>query len=438
VRVVNSEIASDGVGLQVTDVGQTNAGVSVEHVSIAALYPVSVGGSIVGEGSQLAVRNSLLIGTGQGPALRLQNTNPSPFPYVGAGNALYSPGPLLVQRGLSGFVDLADWKAASGQDATSVVVAVTFEDAAAGDLRFAGPSVGDVRLGGVPWPAVPEDRLGVARSATFPTMGAYESTPSLTPTIRLFVSAYLQGTFLPSTGGLPTMRTDLSAAGRLPLAHPYGGAPWFHTGTESVEPGFFEANPAFVDWVLVGLRATPDGPDLVRRALLLHEDSGIRFGATGTVLSFPVRSGTYTVVVYHRNHLPIASTPRSLTNVLHPIDSSVRLSVPEFVLGGLSAGVQAQQGILALAAGDGDGNGSVLANDRQAVWLPTVGQTGYLSGDFNLDGSVLADDRQTLWAPNVGRQSAVPGASLAPTESAPTKTAPAPAPHRDASTSADQ
>jgi hypothetical protein len=71
---------------------------------------------------------------------------------------------------------------------------------------------------------------------------------------------------------------------------------------------------------------------------------------------------------------------------------------------------QLAAGVFALYAGDGDGDGAVLSTDRQAVWLPQVGQTGYLAGDFSLDGSVLADDRQGLWTPNVGVQSAVPGA----------------------------
>ncbi|MEL6614948.1 MAG: hypothetical protein AAFQ43_04385, partial [Bacteroidota bacterium] len=68
-------------------------------------------------------------------------------------------------------------------------------------------------------------------------------------------------------------------------------------------------------------------------------------------------------------------------------------------------------GVVGLWAGDGDGDGSILAPDQQSVWLPSVGQTGYLPGDFNLDGSVLANDQQVLWLPNVGVQSAVPGAS---------------------------
>jgi hypothetical protein len=65
-------------------------------------------------------------------------------------------------------------------------------------------------------------------------------------------------------------------------------------------------------------------------------------------------------------------------------------------------------GLFGLFGGDGTGDAAILADDRQAVWLPAVGQTGYLNGDFNLDGEVLADDRQAIWLPNVGAQSTVP------------------------------
>jgi hypothetical protein len=92
--------------------------------------------------------------------------------------------------------------------------------------------------------------------------------------------------------------------------------------------------------------------------------------------------------------------------------SAYDLSASPVFVYGTNAVAPLGAGLYGLYAGDGDGSGSVLANDRQAVWLPQVGQTGYLAGDFNLSGSVLADDRQTVWAPNVGRQSAVPGASL--------------------------
>jgi hypothetical protein len=102
----------------------------------------------------------------------------------------------------------------------------------------------------------------------------------------------------------------------------------------------------------------------------------------------------------------------SVATALTTSVSSVSLSIESQVYGGASAGVLLASGHFGLLAGDGNADGSILAPDRQSVWLPQVGQTGYLQGDFNLDGSVLADDRQTLWAPNVGRQSNVPGASL--------------------------
>ena len=173
----------------------------------------------------------------------------------------------------------------------------------------------------------------------------------------------------------------------------------------------------------MGLRPTPASADVARRAVFLRSDTrlidldgsfGVRFGS--------MAAGNYHIVVYHRNHLPIMSA------LLETVDSDgvvVRMYRSTEIYGGAPGVELLEDGgsfdLYGMIAGDGNADGAVLADDRQAVWLPTVGRTDYLPGDFNVDGNVLADDRQSLWAPNVGRQSAVPGESLRPVpESAPT------------------
>ncbi|MEO7463647.1 MAG: GEVED domain-containing protein, partial [Ferruginibacter sp.] len=68
---------------------------------------------------------------------------------------------------------LADWRAASLQDANSVANDPLFVDVTTGNLKPTNASINDL---GTPL-GVPIDILGVARSLTTPDMGAYEFTP---------------------------------------------------------------------------------------------------------------------------------------------------------------------------------------------------------------------------------------------------------------------
>jgi hypothetical protein len=425
-RIANNTVRMSGNGAAIgIDILNTD-GVLVAHntASVAGTHPLSAAARVKMESFVTYFSFTLLnnvLDANLGRALDL-DVSGLKGTFVYNHNTLASQGAALASYRIGTLFDgdcatiecvrAASASAAAGgnQDLQSNVLTVAFADAPLGNLRLAPSMNGNGLLTGTPLPAVPTDLDGDARSATAPYRGADEAPTPISTTVQTTIAVLLQGAIEPD----PTfvrMRTSLAETGALPLSHPYGGAPWFHTGTESVEPGFFQENPGFVDWVLVGIRATPDGPDLTRRALLLNFGGQVRFGAGATVLTFAVPPGTYTVVVYHRNHLPIASVPLPLT-ATYTTAGSAQMQQAAYVLGGMSAGVPVNALLVAMTAGDGDADGSVLAGDRQAVWLPQVGQTGYLRGDFNLDGNVLADDRQTLWAPNVGRQSNVPGASL--------------------------
>jgi hypothetical protein len=62
----------------------------------------------------------------------------------------------------------------------------------------------------------------------------------------------------------------------------------------------------------------------------------------------------------------------------------------------------------AMAGGDGTGDGSVDAIDRNAVWRVQNGAYGYLNGDFTLDGGVDAFDLNQIWRSNNGSTTQVP------------------------------
>jgi hypothetical protein len=227
------------------------------------------------------------------------------------------------------------------------------------------------------------------------------------------------------------MRTDLED--HLPLAQPYGAAPWSYAGAEAIPATDANSNGrpdlldqhAVVDWVLVSLRAVPTGPDLHRAAALLLADGTLLDpGSAEPVARTAAPAGLYYVVLSHRTHLAaMGAAPVALVRA-QP-GPTVDLTASATAAYGAQGLKPLAPGLFALYAGDGNGDGAVLSTDRQTIWLPQVGQTGYLTGDFSLDGSVLADDRQSLWTPNVGVQTAVP----APSSAAPV---PPPSPHQAA------
>lgn len=110
-----------------------------------------------------------------------------------------------------------------------------------------------------------------------------------------------------------SMSTTLNANGKIPLAQPFGSAPWSYNGPESV-PSI--PNNLIVDWVLVELRTgTAANTSVAKRAGFLRNDGFIvdLNGASQLVFPNVDPSANYYVVVYHRNHLKVmSSTPVTL------------------------------------------------------------------------------------------------------------------------------
>jgi hypothetical protein len=244
--------------------------------------------------------------------------------------------------------------------------------------------------------------------------------------VRADVRVILQGAYASGLPGGAVMRSDIED--ELPLAQPFGTAPWNYAGPEAIpatdvgpangRPDLLDAN-AVVDWVLVCARTAPAAANTACTASLLRADGSLLDvqTASATARLTPLASGSYHLIVYHRSHIPVMTAAAlALGSVAGaPVD----LTSNAGALFGTNAAVSLGGGLLGLYGGDGTGDGTVLADDRQAIWLPAVGQQGYLGADFNLDGSVLADDRQAVWLPNVGVQSQVPSAlrsTATPTE----------------------
>ncbi|MFZ1289031.1 MAG: hypothetical protein WAR79_03015 [Melioribacteraceae bacterium] len=117
--------------------------------------------------------------------------------------------------------------------------------------------------------------------------------------------------FLEGSYNSNNMNTNIN--GNIPTAQPYNVAPWNYLGTETAS---INSNPDIVDWVLVELRtgASPATATTIvaTKAGLLKSDGTIVDSDGFTNINFNVAAGSYYIVIYHRNHLPIMS-PTSIS-----------------------------------------------------------------------------------------------------------------------------
>ncbi len=111
--------------------------------------------------------------------------------------------------------------------------------------------------------------------------------------VRLRARVWLEGAY-----GAGQMATGLRSSGHVPLTSPYPEDP----RTVTVVP------ENAVDWVLVQLRATADGPVLLSRSAFLRSDGCVirDDGVTGDI-ALEVPDDDYFVVVRHRCHTAVMS-----------------------------------------------------------------------------------------------------------------------------------
>jgi len=209
------------------------------------------------------------------------------------------------------------------------------------------------------------------------------------PDVLVDITAMLQGPFDTDT---KTMHTYLASAGIIPLTSPY-----------AQDPRTIDSVPAsIVDWVLVQARSAPDGENLASVSALLRSDGRI-VGDNGTTeyISLPVESGSYYIVVSHRNHLKtMSSTAVALSYTSTAVYSFSASSDNSYDTAGMT---EAAPGYWVLCCGDATGDGFVNAHDKNLGWKPDNGTEGYKSGDMNLDTFINATDKNECWRPNNGK-----------------------------------
>jgi hypothetical protein len=222
----------------------------------------------------------------------------------------------------------------------------------------------------------------------------------------LNLRAYLEGPF---AGGF--MSSYLNVYGYLPTSQPYNQAPWYYTGTECVSS---IPNSDVVDWVLIESRETSGGAStatgstmIARQAAFLLRDGNIvgTDGESRLSLNVQVTQDLY-VVVWHRNHLGIMSaSPLTQSMGIYSYDFTTAAGK---VYGGSLGHKELSANAWGMIAGDGDGSGNINNIDKNDVWAPQSGNSGYQQGDFSMNGQADNQDKIDYWRPNSGRSSQVP------------------------------
>ena len=232
--------------------------------------------------------------------------------------------------------------------------------------------------------------------------------------INISLKVFLEGPFNTSSNAMNTVlnqrgllpgQTPIGAfAVPTPAGQPYSGAPWNYTGSETVTTYAADV----VDWVLVSFRTSPVlGATVFRAAGLLHSNGTITF--PNPCISLP--TGSFYVVIEHRNHLGIMS-PSAVPVVNNTMNFDFTTGQSFVLTNPPSFGQKVKSTSWMMYAGDGK-KGTTTTNydinfsDSQLWKLESGIFDQYRYGDFNMDADINFNDSQ-LWKLNNGRYSGVP------------------------------
>lgn len=207
-------------------------------------------------------------------------------------------------------------------------------------------------------------------------------TSSTQPT-AVNVKVILQGAHLSGS----SMSTALNLQGLVPTTDPYG---------QGVTAATIPAN--VVDWVELEFRPSTNNTVTVADTVgfLLSDGNVVALDGVSQIKLSPASlpSGSYYVVVRHRNHLsimssvPVVLSPNSSTQ--YNFASGQGQAFSSFQLPMIQ--VATAPDVFAMVSGDENQDGIINATDRVNV-RNASGALGYLSTDLSLDGIVNAVDR---------------------------------------------
>ena len=222
--------------------------------------------------------------------------------------------------------------------------------------------------------------FGAIASYTFSNItGNHIITASFSADIPIVnIKLFLQG---PYSGG--SMSTSLN--GILPKNQPYSGLPWNYGGAESV----LSIPSAAVDWILIELRSgTGPGTRVARRAAFIRSDGGVAdLDGTTPVKFNNTPTGSYYIVVRHRNHLAVMSSLAVMLNASSALyDFTQQLSN---YYGGQAANLGG--GMFGMFGGDYSGDNFIDSDDFTGPDNELF-RSGYRRADHSMDGFIDSDD----------------------------------------------
>lgn len=196
----------------------------------------------------------------------------------------------------------------------------------------------------------------------------------------LNVKIFLSGAFNPAQG---QMTTILQHSDFLHKQAPYTQDP----------RTISELPDQIVDWLLVRLRKTVDGPDHLCKAVLLRQDGFLFNDDNSANLTLICPPGDYYLIIEHRNHLTATSAGAlNLNGALVSYDfttASERYADPAMAV--------EINGVWACRGGDINRDGGIDVQDRELWYAAAIsGRVGYYVEDLNLDGEVNSNDF-TIW-----------------------------------------
>ena len=191
----------------------------------------------------------------------------------------------------------------------------------------------------------------------------------------------LTGAYNSSTSML---KTTLRTKNLVPMMQPYNDAVFNYAGTETMTVMPTDA----VDWVLVELRQGTT--TVTKKAGILKMDGTVIDTTSNAGIVFNnLPTGSYQVIVRHRNHLAIATnTPITLTAGQ---GTTLDMTTNANVKGANQAMLKV--GVYGMRLANTNGNNAINASDRTISRQGVDGNNVYRQIDVNMDGIVNAQDR---------------------------------------------
>lgn len=244
------------------------------------------------------------------------------------------------------------------------------------------------------------------------SIGLYAGNSEGTPHTALFDYFYNEGDLKaepriylegPYISAADSMITTLLENDHLPQVQPYSGGPWNYSGPENV----MNLPNDVVDWILVELCSDPDASSSVASRTAFVKSDGQIVDMDGQIplrFSGGILSGSYYLVLHHRNHLSVMSANPLTFNTGSSTVFDFTEGIDQFY--GSSGAKQLETGVWGMYGGDGNADGGVFGEDY-ILYQTNQGIEGYLDSDFNLDGGVFGED-YIIYRINQGKQSSIP------------------------------